>query len=66
MSATATTSGAATTGAMPRANAPSAADVRLAKQLADRYLNIADLREASRKRLPKGVFSFSSAARRTR
>ena len=58
MSATTTTSAATTVGAMPRASAPSAADARLAKQLADRYLNIADLREASRKRLPKGVFEF--------
>ena len=58
MSATSTTSAAASAGALPRASAASAADARLAKQLADRYLNIADLREGSRKRLPKGVFEF--------
>ena len=58
MSATTTTSAGTTAGAAPRTNAPSAADARLAKHLADRYLNIADLREASRKRLPKGVFEF--------
>ncbi len=58
MSATTTTGAAATTAPLPRTGAPSAADARLAQQLADRYLNIADLREASRRRLPKGVFEF--------
>ena len=58
MSASATSSATAKAGGLPRATAQSAAQSRQAAQLAARYLNIADLREASRKRLPKGVFEF--------
>jgi len=58
MSAEATTNGTTTAGATPRAPASSAAQAKLAADLAARYLNIADLREGSRKRLPKGVFEF--------
>ena len=58
MSAQATTSGTASAAALPRETAACAAERRLARQLADRYLNIADLREGARKRLPKGVFEF--------
>jgi len=58
MRAPATTSGPATTGALPRVSADSAAHAREAARLAARYLNIADLREGARKRLPKGVFEF--------
>ena len=58
MSAPATTSGTAGADALPRASAKSASQAREAAQLAARYLNIADLREAARRRLPKGVFEF--------
>ncbi len=58
MSAPASTSVTAEAGALPRASAASAFQAREAAQLAARYLNIADLREASRKRLPRGVFEF--------
>ena len=58
MSAQATTTATTTTGAQPRTAAPTAAQAKLAADLAARYFNIADLREASRKRLPRGVFEF--------
>ncbi len=58
MSAQATASQTAGNEALPRMSADSAARAREAARLASRYLNIADLREGSRKRLPKGVFEF--------
>ena len=58
MSAQATASGTVENEALPRMSADSAARAREAARLAARYLNIADLREGSRKRLPKGVFEF--------
>ena len=54
MTAPAATSGISTA----RAEAPDAAAAARAAQLAARYLNIEDMREAARRRLPRGVFEF--------